>query len=104
MQKRELQKRFGRKSELGGRALLRPEFGPVLLNILAEFLAASFEKKEKIYVRGNRQRDAQGEQNEDERVAPTQREIENEGAARQHQYAVQVEPIAGVWSAGRPDF
>jgi len=48
MQKRELRKSFGRKSGLGGRAFSRPEFGPVLLNILAEFLAAIFEKEEKI--------------------------------------------------------
>jgi hypothetical protein len=61
MQKRELRNSFGRKSGVGGRACSRPEFGPVLLNILAEFLAAIFEKKEKIYVRGNRQRHTQGE-------------------------------------------
>jgi hypothetical protein len=61
MQKRELRNSFGRKSGVGGRAFSGPEFGPVLLNILAEFLAAIFEKEEKIYVRGNRQRDTQGE-------------------------------------------
>jgi hypothetical protein len=61
MQKRELRNSFGPKSRLGGRAFSRPEFGPILLNILAEFLAAIFEKEEKIYVRGNRQRDTQGE-------------------------------------------
>jgi hypothetical protein len=44
MQKRELRNSFGPKSRLGGRAFSRPEFGPILLNILAEFLAAIFEK------------------------------------------------------------
>jgi hypothetical protein len=44
MQKRELRNSFGRKSGVGGRAFSRPEFGPILLNILAEFLAAIFEK------------------------------------------------------------
>jgi len=48
MQQGELRISFGRKSGLGGRAFSRPEFGPVLLNILAEFLAAIFEKEEKI--------------------------------------------------------
>jgi len=48
MQKRELRKSFDRKSGLGGIAFSRPEFRPVLLNILAEFLAAIFEKEEKI--------------------------------------------------------
>jgi len=61
MQQGELRISFGRKSGLGGRAFSRPEFGPVLLNILAEFRAAIFEKEEKIYVRGNRQRHAQAE-------------------------------------------
>jgi hypothetical protein len=61
MQKRKLRNNFGRKSGLGGSACSRPEFGPVLLDILAEFLAAIFEKEEKIDVRGNRQRDTQGE-------------------------------------------